>query len=50
MFIYYLWAKDSIDERVKEIIEDKEAIADFIVDNKISKKSLESLKKYILDL
>ena len=50
VFIYYLWAKDSIDERVKEIIEDKEAIADFIVDNKISKKSLESLKKYILDL
>ena len=50
VFIYYLWAKDTIDERVKEIVEDKEAIADFIIDNKISKKSLESLKKYILDL
>jgi SWI/SNF-related matrix-associated actin-dependent regulator 1 of chromatin subfamily A len=50
VFIYYLWARDTIDERVKEIIEDKEAIADFIVDNKISNKSMDSLKKYILDL
>ena len=50
VFIYYLWTKDTIDERVKEILEDKEAIADFIVDDKISKKSIENLKKYILDL
>lgn len=50
VFIYYLWARDTIDERVKEIIEDKEAISDFIVDNKISNKSMDSLKKYILDL
>lgn len=50
VFIYYLWARDTIDERVKEIIGDKEAIADFIIDDKISKKSIDSLKKYILDL
>ena len=50
VFIYYLWAKDTIDERVKEIVEDKEAISDFVVDDKVSTKSLESLKKYILDL
>ena len=50
VFIYYLWAKDTIDERVKEIVEDKEAISDFIIDDKISTKSMESLKKYILDL
>lgn len=50
VFIYYLWARDTIDERVKEIVEDKEAIADFIIDDKISKKSIDSLKKYILDL
>ena len=50
VFIYYLWAKDTIDERVKEIVEDKEAISDFVVDDKISTKSMESLKKYILDL
>ena len=50
VFIYYLWAKDTIDERVKELVEDKEAISDFVVDDKISPKSMESLKKYILDL
>ena len=50
VFIYYLWTKDTIDERVKEIVTDKEAISDFIVDDKISDTSLESLKKYILDL
>lgn len=50
VFIYYLWARGTIDERVKEIIEDKEAIADFIIDDKISKRSIDSLKKYILDL
>ena len=50
VFIYYLWAKDTIDERVKEIVEDKEAMSDFVVDDKISPKSMESLKKYILDL
>lgn len=50
VFIYYLWTKNTIDERVKEILEDKEAISDFIIDDKISKKSIDSLKKYILDL
>lgn len=50
VFIYYLWAENTIDERVKEIIEDKEAISDFIIDDKISNKSINSLKKYILDL
>ena len=48
--IYYLWTKDTIDERVKEIVEDKEAISDFIIDDKLSSSSIESLKKYILDL
>ena len=28
----------------------EEAISDFIIDDKISTKSMESLKKYILDL
>ena len=50
VFIYYLWAKDTVDERVKEIVENKEALSDFVIDNKMSKKSLESLKKFILDL
>lgn len=50
VFIYYLWTAGTIDERVKEIVEDKEAISDFIIDDKISTKSLESLRKFILDL
>ena len=33
-----------------EIVKDKEAISDFIIDNKITKSSVESLKKFILDL
>lgn len=50
VFIYELITKDTVDERVHEIVKDKEAIADFIIDNKVTKRSLESLKKYILDL
>lgn len=50
VFIYELITKDTIDERVHEIVETKEAISDFIIDDKISQKSLENLKKYILDL
>lgn len=49
VFIYELITKDTIDERVAEIVETKEAISDFIIDNKISQSSLDSLKKYILD-
>lgn len=50
VFIYYLWAKDTIDERVQQIVQDKEAISDFIIDNKVSAKAIDSLRKYILDL
>lgn len=50
VFIYYLWTEGTVDERVKEIVEDKEAISNFIVDDKIDNKTLESLKKYIMDL
>lgn len=50
VFIYHLITKDTIDERVLEIVEDKAAIADYIVDDKISSNSIEKLKKYIEDL
>ena len=50
VFIYYLWTEDTVDERVREIVEDKEAISNFIVDDKMDNKTLESLKKYIMDL
>ena len=50
VFIYYLWAKNTIDERVKSIVEDKSAICDYIVDDKVTDKSLELLKKYLQEL
>ena len=50
VFIYYLWAKDTIDERVKSIVEAKEAISDYIIDDEISQNQVNELKKYILDL
>ena len=48
--IYHLITKGTIDERVLEILNDKEAIGDFIVDDKISDRALESLRKYIQEL
>ena len=50
VFIYHLITENTIDERVKEIVEDKEAMSDFVVDDKLTPKSIDSLKKYILDL
>lgn len=50
VFIYYLWAKDTIDERVKSIVEAKEAISDYIIDDEVSQNQVNELKKYILDL
>ena len=50
VFIYNLMCKDTIDERVKEIVDDKEAISDYVIDDKVTAKSLSSLKKYIEDL
>jgi SNF2 family DNA or RNA helicase len=50
VFIYNLICKNTIDERVLEIVDDKEAIADYVVDDKVTEKSIESLRKYILEL
>lgn len=50
VFIYYLWVKETIDERVRNILQTKEAMANYIVDDKISETSLDNLKQYILDL
>lgn len=50
VFIYYLWAKDTIDDRVRQILETKEAMADYIIDDEINESTIENLKKYILDI
>lgn len=48
--IYHLICKDTIDERVLEIVNDKSALSDYIIDDVISQSGAESLKKYILEL
>lgn len=50
VFIYYLWNNDSIDLRVKEIVESKEAIADFIVDGTCPPHLASKLKEIVQDL
>lgn len=50
VFIYNLICKGTIDERVLEIVNDKEALSDFVIDDKISQRSIDSLRKYIIDL
>ena len=47
VFIYNLIARDTIDERVWELVNDKEALSDYIVDEKITEKGINSLRKYI---
>lgn len=50
VFIYNLIANDSIDERVLEIVNDKAALADYIIDDTITDSGLNSLRKYIEEL
>lgn len=48
--IYNLICKDTIDERVWQLVNDKGAIADYIIDDKISDNTINSLRQYIIDL
>lgn len=50
VFVYFLICKDTIDERVKEIVDDKELISDYVIDDKVSPALTERLKSIILDL
>ena len=50
VFIYYLWAKNTIDERVKQLVETKGAMSDYIIDDELNENTVDSLKQYILDL
>ena len=47
VFIYNLISHGTVDERVWEIVNDKEAISDYIIDDKITEKGIASLRKYI---
>lgn len=50
VFIYYLWANDTIDMRVKELVDQKEAVSDYVVDDAINEKTIDNLRKYIQEL
>ena len=50
VFIYYLWCNDSVDLDVKQIVEDKSMVGDYIVDTKISENFISRLKNLIEDL
>ena len=50
VFIYNLVTRDTVDERVLELVTDKGAIADYVVDDKITPQGLESLRKYIEEI
>lgn len=48
--IYHLITKNTIDERVLEIVEDKGYLADYIIDDTITQNGLKSLQKYIEEI
>lgn len=48
--IYNLITADSVDEKVLEIVNDKAAISDYVLDGTITQKGLTSLQKYIEEL
>lgn len=50
MFIYYLWVNNTVDMRVKEIVEDKSMLSDYIIDDKINNNLIDKLRGIIQDL
>ena len=50
VFIYNLVTRDTVDERVLELVTDKGALADYVVDDKITPQGLESVRKYIEEI
>lgn len=50
VFIYNLITKDTIDERVLEIVTDKKHISSYVVDDEITDAGIDSLRRYIAEL
>ena len=48
--IYKLICNNTIDERVADIVKTKEALSDYLIDDKLTETNLEKLKKYIEEL
>ena len=49
VFIYKLICQDTIDERVEEVLQLKQSMSDYIVDDKISEESMKILKNYLIE-
>lgn len=50
VFIYYLWANNTVDMKVKDLVEDKSLVADFVVDDIVQPQLMSRLKQIIVDL
>lgn len=50
VFIYYLWCNDTVDLRVKELVEDKSLISEYVVDDNVSPTLMNRLRQMIIDL
>ena len=50
VFIYRLIARDTIDERVLELVNDKRALSSYIIDDEVPPEYIDSLRKYISEL
>jgi len=49
VFIYNLICKDSVDERVRDIVYTKQAISDYVIDDKIGQHGVDRLRKYLME-
>ena len=50
VFVYRLWTKDTIDERVLDLIRSKKALSEYVVDDDLSVENLSILRQYIQEL
>lgn len=50
VFIYRLWTKNTIDERVLDLINTKGALSEYIIDDEISEQAMSILRQYIEEL
>ena len=50
VFIYYLWTTGTIDEKVKDIVETKGILSDYVIDDTYQPQFLEKLKAIIDEL
>lgn len=50
VFIYYLWANDSIDNRIKELVDKKSDLSNYIIDDEKNDDLINRLRKIVEDL